>query len=123
MDITSESRNLKYAARKMDSDTAAAGERSASLLSAAMRMCGNEEKAKQMASAADVLRKRFIQASGYEEQFKPNVANQRRGIPRTLHLSGWTILSSILIFRVKPEPPCMSCSQNLITHQPCRLSC
>jgi len=72
MDVRNESRELAYAARKMDSDTAAAAERASSLLSAAMQMCGNEEKAKQLADAADVFGKRCIQAFGYEETFKPN---------------------------------------------------
>lgn len=72
MEVTSESRAMRYAARKMDSETAAEGERAASLLSAAMRMCRNEKKAKQMADAAEVFGKRCIQASGYEERFKPN---------------------------------------------------
>ena len=54
--------------RTMNSDTAAEGERAASLLSSVMRMCGNKEKAEQLAAAADVLGKRSIQASIAEER-------------------------------------------------------
>ena len=54
--------------RTMNSDTAAEGERAASLLSSVMRMCGNNEQADELAAVADVLGKRCIQASGAEER-------------------------------------------------------
>ena len=67
--------------RTMNSDTAAEGERAASLLSSVMRMCGNKEKAERLAAAADVLGKRCIQASIAEERSAelldcPNCPNQ-----------------------------------------------
>ena len=61
--------------RTMNSDTAAEGERAASLLSSVMRMCGNKEKAEQLAAAADVLGKRCIQASIAEEHATSNDHN------------------------------------------------
>ena len=54
--------------RTMNSDTAAEGERAASLLSSIYQMCGNNEKADELAAVADVLGKRCIQASGAEER-------------------------------------------------------
>ena len=78
MDVTRESQEMAYAARKMDSDTAEAGERAASLLSSAIRMCGNDEKAAQLAAAADVFSKRCIQASSAEERYMPNAGVDRQ---------------------------------------------
>ena len=54
--------------RTMNSDTAEEGERAASLLSSIYQMCGNNEKADELAAVADVLGKRCIQASGAEER-------------------------------------------------------
>ena len=55
---------------------------------------------------------------GFSLFFSANVANQRRGLPRTLDLSCWTVSLILLIFLAKPVPPQSSCSQNLMTFQP-----
>lgn len=51
----------------MKTETAMSGERTAALLSAALKMCGSEKRAAEMGDLAETMRRRAIKASMREE--------------------------------------------------------